>query len=396
MRRWTLVGLLILTALPCPARSCTLCLANLRQMPTLRLEANQSYAQIVMYGRILDSALDGRVLGKGTSKFRIDAIFKKNPKLPKAFQFKVGDVVALNRYIPVANKKDPPHYLVFCDVLENSLDPYRGTPVVSEKAAEYLQRVLSFKKNERFKMLRFFFDRLESDDPQLAQDAFLEFAKASDAEVGLIATKLNEEDKGKLRTWLTDEKTPPERIGLYCFLLGATGGVKDAKFLRSMLDKPDERARKAFDGILSGYIQMRPDEGWKLVHQSLGSGKVSLPLRLAIHRVLKFYHGWQPKKSKPKVLQALKLMITQGELADLAIEDLRQWEWWELTDEVLKRFGSKGFDAPIIKRAIIRYALTCDNSTSQQFIKSLSASEREIVAEVKEGLQFEKSSKSNR
>ena len=53
----------------------------------------------------------------------------------------------------------------------------------------------------------------------------------------------------------------------------------------------------------------------------------------------------------------LSTLIKQEDIADLPIDYLREWKCWKLTDEVLATFGKKGFEAPIIRRRVVRYAL---------------------------------------
>ena len=123
----------------------------------------------------------------------------------------------------------------------------------------------------------------------------------------------------------------------------------------------------------------------------LRDGRKPLPMRLAVVRTVRMYHGWQPKESRDNVLKCVAAMIAQGELADVAIEDLRRWQMWDLTPDILALYGKKGFDAPIMQRAIVRYALSCKDDEAA---KSSSAERRryepDLVKEVEESLQFEK------
>jgi hypothetical protein len=83
-------------------------------------------------------------------------------------------------------------------------------------------------------------------------------------------------------------------------------------------------------------------------------------------------------------------MIVQGELADLAVEDLRQWKLWDLTREVLGLYGKKGYDSPITQRAIVRYALSCPSDhAARSFLAGRRRQEPDLVKEVEESLQFE-------
>jgi hypothetical protein len=63
---------------------------------------------------------------------------------------------------------------------------------------------------------------------------------------------------------------------------------------------------------------------------------------------------------------------------------------WDLTPDVLALYGKKGFDAPIMQRAIVRYGLSCKDETAAKFIADRSRYEPELVKEVEDSLQFEK------
>jgi hypothetical protein len=222
----------------------------------------------------------------------------------------------------------------------------------------------------------------------VARDAFLEFAKTSDADISRIAPKLAPE---KLRDWLKNPQTPGERLSLYALMLGVCGGPADADLLAGLLKDGTERSTNAYDGLLAGYVHMRPREGWQLAISTLADGKRPLPIRMAILRTLRFYHISQPAESRGEVLRAMTAALRQGELADMAMEDLRRWKVWDLTPEVLALYGKKGFDAPIMQRAIVRYALSCkDREEAKRFVDERRKTEPDLVQEVDESLQFEK------
>src|SRR5262249_42101806 len=150
----------------------------------------------------------------------------------------------------------------------------------------------------------------------------------------------------KLRAWLQDDKTPAGRLGLFAFLLGTCGNEKDAALFRSLLLKPTERTAPAIDGLLGGYIQLRPREGWDLAVALLRDERKPFMERFAVVRTLRFYHAWQPAASRDEVIRCLRVTLDQGDLADLAIEDLRRWQLWDLTAAVLAQYGKKSHDAP--------------------------------------------------
>jgi hypothetical protein len=83
------------------------------------------------------------------------------------------------------------------------------------------------------------------------------------------------------------------------------------------------------------------------------------------------------------------VLVTQGELADLAVEDLRRWQWWELTPTVLAQYGKPTHDAPLVQRAILRYAFSCPRDEAKKFLEGVKAKQPELYNDVAESLRLE-------
>jgi hypothetical protein len=77
-------------------------------------------------------------------------------------------------------------------------------------------------------------------------------------------------------------------------------------------------------------------------------------------------------------------------MADMAVEDLRRWQWWDLTKHVLVQYGKPTHAAPLVKNAILRYALTCPDADAVAFVKAVEAASPAAVREVRESLEFER------
>jgi hypothetical protein len=56
---------------------------------------------------------------------------------------------------------------------------------------------------------------------------------------------------------------------------------------------------------------------------------------------------------------------------------------------VLALYGTKDADAPITKRAIVRYGLSCPDAKAKQFIDQLRRTEPELVKDVQESLRYD-------
>jgi hypothetical protein len=376
-----LVAFLAVLAGVMPLRACSLCDSRLLNAPTFRQEAAQPTARVILAGTVRNPrpTADGR---GGVSDLHIDAVLRRDTALEDK------KVLELPRLLPVVDPKSPPRYLVVCDVVKGALDPYRGVPLRGPGAVEYLKKALALSDKDPVANLVFFFRYIDDPDPEVARDAFLEFARASDQQVAQVAPRL---DAAKLRTLLASEKTPANQVGLLAVLLGSAGHDADAARLRGLLDRNEERYTNAADGILAGYLTLRPREGWELVQSILKDTRRPLDLRLAAVRTLRFLHASRPRENSARVLEGMKVILAQEDLADLAVEDLRRWEMWDLTPTILGLYGRKGYDAPLMQQAILRYAL-CAQPTPEvkEFLTRRRAAEPETVKQIEEGLRLER------
>jgi hypothetical protein len=380
MKRAVMLAGLVAVVAGARAGACSLCEGNAYQTPTFRQEAALPMAKVILHGTIADPRAGGLT---GETDFHIKTALRSDPAIKGLTK------IVLPRYLP-ADKKDPPHYVLFADVDGKKIDAYRGVPIKGKQASvDYLKKALSLKAADTVANLQFYFKHLEDPDPEVARDAFSEFAKASDADIAKAAPKL---DAAKLRGWLKSDKVPASRLSVYALMLGACGKDADATYLRGLLDSKEERYVSAADGSLGGYIALKPKEGWELARSILADARKSLPLRLAVLRTVRYFHGAKPKESREQLVKCMKTVLAQGELADLAAEDLRKWQIWDLTADVLKQYARKGTDSPLMRRAIVRYALCAPakDKEAQTFLKARRADEADVVEEVEEGLAIER------
>jgi hypothetical protein len=378
-----LAGLAFALALPCPAPACSLCDSSFRMQTTFRQELED--AKVVLFGTIGNPQFikrPGMPPGAGTTEFHVLRVLKDDPARGGRNQLEI------NKYLPVTDPAAPPLYLVFCSVADGQLNPYHGRPLKSNAVLPYLAGVMEVKSKDVGQRMLFYFKYLDNDDPVVSQDAFLEFARCGDKEISDVAKHL---PAAKLRTFLQDPKTPTERLGLFAFLLGASGADKDAAgLLRKMIEHPTDRTSNALDGLLSGYIFLEPHQGWELAASILGDPKKPYLQRLAVSRSVRFYQSSKPVEYKKEILRCLNTMLRDGEVADLAIDDLRQWKMWDLTKEILAEFGRPSHDSPLVRRGIVRYALCCPRPEAGQFVAALRQRDPELVRELEEALEFEK------
>lgn len=379
---WGAFAALALCSITSSVPACSLCGSPIKQT-TFGQDADR--AAIILHGKVTDSRLStdrDAPPGSGSHDFEIDEVLKGDPALVG------GKKHIFPGYIPVLDAKNPPQFVMFCDVVKGKLTPQGGREVRSPQMLDYLKKSQAARaKKDRVSALLFYAGYLDHAEPVVAEDAFLEFAKSTDAEVGAVAERL---DPRLFRKLIEDPKTPAGHLSLFAFLLAGSKDVKQADFLKNLLNRPDERTQEALDGILCGYIMLRPAEGWDRVAELLTDRKKPFKVRNNVLRTVRFYYNWKPKETRPQVVRTFKGML-EGDLADMAIEDLRRFGIFDHSELIYKQYARPGFDAPILRRSIIRYALVARrdaaaSAAADRFLKSLPAKDQEIVREVAEGL----------
>ena len=129
----------------------------------------------------------------------------------------------------------------------------------------------------------------------------------------------------------------------------------------------------------------------KVIHaasrRALGYGE--LATKAAALGVLLFFHNWKPDENRSAMLRGMRSAVAEGDLADIAVEELRRWNFWDLTDVVLAQFDRRSHESVIIRSAIVRYALACPQPAAQRFIADLRKRDPEIVTAAVESLQAE-------
>jgi hypothetical protein len=221
----------------------------------------------------------------------------------------------------------------------------------------------------------------------VALDAYREFARADYKDYKDMARSL---PAATLAKWLRDPKTPPYRYGLYGSLLGLCGHAEDAKLLHDIIQDPQKRMGSGLDGLLAGYITIDPKEGWGYVQGILKDGKQEFLMRYAALRTARFLWDQRPDLvSKTDLVKGISLLLQQPDMADFAIEDLRKWQQWKDTDCVLDLFTKDSYNLPVVRRAILRFALQSNHPRAAAFVTEQRRRDAEWVSDTEELLRLE-------
>ncbi|MFO0802274.1 MAG: hypothetical protein U0791_04025 [Gemmataceae bacterium] len=368
------IALVALFALLPESRACTFCSGPVRSQPTLRMR--YAAAKLVIQGTLKNPRFDPNT-DRGYTDFHFGTVLKDDPARKNATS------LTLPQYLPVIGGT-PPDYLVFCDAIDGKLEPQPG--LASRPAVvEYLKAAAALDPKDPAKALAFFFRHLDSADAAVSADAFLEFARASDAEILQAAVAF---DPAVVRKLIANPDTPLERLGVYAFLLGSCGKAEDAAFLAAMLKQEPlpERTTSAFGGLLAGFILLDAKAGWPFAAAILADEKRGISVRFSVIGTVRFFQATRGAECRAEVLKCCAALVPSGDLADQAIDDLRRWGWWDLTKDVLAQYGKPTHSAPLVKRGLVRYALQCPDAEAKAFIASLRTTEPKLVKDVEDGL----------
>jgi len=363
--------LLFSTLAIAPARACSFCGPGLSKQGTLREQALK--ADAIILGTLKNAKL-GEDIRSGTTEFHFDDTVKACAELRSA------KILVLPRYIPGAEQQ-----LFFFSVVEGKPDVVAGVPGSAALAA-YIRAAAKLNGQPIAARLGFFFRYLDSTDATIAGDAFAEFAKATDAEIALAKAELK---PATLRKFLADPKTPADRLGVYAMLLGLCDDRDSVDILaKSLTGTLTERVSSNLGGFLAGYILLDAKAGWKRLNEILRDAERPFEQRLAAVGAVRYFQANRPAESKAELLDCYRDLLGERDFADVALDDLRRWRWWDLTPEVLKHYGKPTHAAPIIRNGIIRYALTCPDADCKKFAAALRESDPKLVARIEESLKL--------
>ena len=339
-------------------------------------------AGMILFGTMGNAKQEGDSFDRGTTDLTIDVVIKDNAIRAER------KVLTLPRYIP-PTKGESVKYLIFCDVYNGKVDPYRGIQVPSNSPiGEYLQGAVANKDKDAATRLKYFLGYLDSKDPTVSTDAYQEFANADYKDFQPIASKI---DPAKVISWLKDESTPSHRYGLYGSMLGHCGKPEHVAVILECLTK--NQYTSGIDGLLAGYILLDPKAGFDYLVKILGDPKTDFLKRYAGLRTLRFFHEYRHDvMSREQLLQAIRPMLEQDDISDMPIEDLRKWQIWDMTKTILGLYDNPKLKQPIVRRAILRFALSVPkpDEATLAFLSRARAENPERVKDIEEGLQLEK------
>ena len=372
----TVVSSLVLSLNTASAFACPFCTSS---GTTLLGEVAQ--ADFILYGTLSNAQRDPNdptAFNKGTTDLTIEMVIKAHDVI------KGKKKITIPKYLPPEQGGKEYKYLIYFNVINGQIDPYRGEAFPPDsKLPDYLKGAIDMRQKDTVTRLRYFFDYLESPDITISGDAYGEFSNADYKEIREVAAKLPAD---LIMKWLKDPNTRGSRFGLYGLILGHCGKATEAKAIRDLLDDKDRSYSSGLDGMVTGYIMLNPKEGWDYLLKLIKDPTKDFPIKYAALKTARFFWELRPDLvSNSQVLEAMKLLAENPDIADMPIEDLRKWKVWELTPLVLSFAKKESHNSiKIINRAVLKFAIAASvanpmNAGATDFVKAARAKDAKSV-----------------
>lgn len=236
--------------------------------------------------------------------------------------------------------------------------------------------------------LLFFMGHLEDSAPLLAQDAYDEFARAPYDVIIALGDRM---DRPKLLRWIEDAEIGPTRRRLYLTMLGVCGQEEDAAILESlilydyqrikpglavmyqfseqlgpiygvtllgdMIKSDVRRKQQCLDALIAAYLKLRGEAALPLIEKRfLSNPDAEYSQVYAAIMALRFHGDDTDVIPKPRLLQSVRLLLDNPEIADQVITDLTRWEDWSILDQLVTMFKEADENA-WVRQPVISYLL---------------------------------------
>jgi hypothetical protein len=142
------------------------------------------------------------------------------------------------------------------------------------------------------------------------------------------------------------------------------------------------------DRYCVGCTLLDPAMGWALVRK-LAEPANDFMVRYAALKAVRFLHTNRPGVvTKNDLVAVVGTFLDQDDIADLAVDQLRTWRCWDQTERVLA-LAEKKTAPPVVRRAVLRYAIRCPDKRCKAHVAKERAKDPEFVKDTEESLRLE-------
>ena len=247
-------------------------------------------------------------------------------------------------------------------------------PAVSEPAA---------------KRLEWFAAKLEHPQPQIAEDAFVEFGTAPLAAVQVAAGAIVAD---RLRQWVVEPAIDPRRRGFYGLALGIvasqTPDQKEAciRSLHGAIESPADDFRAGFDGVMAGLLVADGEQGLRFLEQRglFGTEARAVDQR---HLLAGLRFAWESLADsipRDRIAEATAKLLARRVVAADATIDLARYRAWQAVDDVAQLWNTLGPDDPLVRRAVAGYLTACPLPAAQAHLEKIGQRDPALLSQALE------------
>ena len=327
-----------------------------------------------------NSELDLDDPDSGTAEFEVLEVVRSKDLADKAPA--KGDTIKVVYF----GNKDQKEFFLINGIAGKRIDWTTPQPL-TEQSIEYI-KALDTLPEKGAARLAFFLDYLEHEDPLLAQDAYDEFGRAPYDEVEAVGDQI---DRPQLLDWIEDSEVGPTRRRLYLTMLGICGKDEDIAFLESLLRydyklmKPGlaatqalmrqagpafgttvlnemikadvRRKQQCLDALVAAYLKLKGPAGLPLIEERfLANPAVEYTHIYAAVMALRFHGEETDSLPRERLLQSVRMVLNNPDIADQVIPDLARWDDWSVLDRLVTMFKDSEENA-WVRQPVISYLL---------------------------------------
>lgn len=247
-------------------------------------------------------------------------------------------------------------------------------PAVSEPAA---------------KRLEWFAAKLEHPQPQIAEDAFVEFGTAPLAAVQVAAGAIVAD---RLRQWVVEPAIDPRRRGFYGLALGIvasqTPDQKEAciRSLHGAIESPADDFRAGFDGVMAGLLVADGEQGLHFLEERglFGTEARAVDQR---HLLAALRFAWESLADsipRDRIAEVTAKLLARRVVAADATIDLARYRAWQAVDDVAQLWNTLGPDDPLVRRAVAGYLTACPLPAAQGYLEKIGQRDPALLSQALE------------
>jgi hypothetical protein len=275
--------------------------------------------------------------------------------------------------------------LVFARIEHTRIRPYRVLSLHSIELVNYLKDSVRLQGAPRIERLRHFFKHLDDANADIADDAYKAYSKFYAAELAEGAAAF---DLVKLRKWILDPKTPPQRRGLFALLLGMAGGPDEKAFLAKLASDPPTALKDNLDGLLGGLAMLDRDRALALALDYLNSPRGDVSSRRSGLNAITFIVTEFPRADAEPIYRRMLAAVDFPDVGDLVVDELRKGSFFSAAPKTLARAESSASQS--VSGAVVRFALACPTPEARAFIARLRKTNPQSIVDAEQALRMER------